>query len=35
MIDFVRASVQEGAWTLPRQYYASDEVFRLEAERIF
>jgi Rieske 2Fe-2S family protein len=35
MIEFVRASIQEGAWTLPREYYASQAVFSSEAERIF
>ena len=35
MIEFVRASVQASAWTLLGRYYASEDVFRLEAERIF
>jgi len=35
MIEFVRAAVQSDAWTLPRRYYASKEVFGMEAERIF
>ena len=35
MIEFVRAMVQSEAWTLPRRYYASEEVFGSEVERIF
>jgi len=35
MIEFVRAMVQSEAWTLPRRYYASEEVFGAEVERIF
>jgi len=35
MTAFVKAMVQPDAWTLPRRYYASEEVFSAEAERIF
>jgi phenylpropionate dioxygenase-like ring-hydroxylating dioxygenase large terminal subunit len=35
MTAFLRAEVQSGAQTLPRRYYASEEVFRAETERIF
>jgi Rieske 2Fe-2S family protein len=35
MTAFVRPTVQSGARTLPRRYYASPEVFLTETERIF
>jgi Rieske 2Fe-2S family protein len=35
MAAFVRATVQGDAYTLPRRYYASEDVFRAETERIF
>jgi Rieske 2Fe-2S family protein len=35
MTTFVKAALHSGAQTLPRRYYASEEVFRAETERIF
>jgi Rieske 2Fe-2S family protein len=35
MTAFVKPSVGSGAYTLPQRYYASEEVFRAEAEQLF
>jgi glycine betaine catabolism A len=35
MTAFVKPLVGSGAYTLPQRYYASEEVFRAEAERLF
>ena len=35
MLAYRPVTVEAGAHTLPREYYTSDEVFRLETERLF
>jgi Rieske 2Fe-2S family protein len=35
MTAFIKPSVGSGAYTLPGRYYASEEVFRAEAEHVF
>ena len=35
MTAFMKPSVGSGAYTLPQRYYASEEVFRAEAEHVF